>query len=177
MTAKNEYAKALFMLSEEEGKCESVLSDLRALAAAVAENPSYLDLLDTPALPKSDKLKLIDEAFSSLDADLVSLVKILCEGRMARLIPDIKREFEALYDSAFGIVRVEAISAYPMSESQLEALKKKLGGDSGKTVIISNTVNPEILGGVKLRYSGIQLDGSVKTRLDKIEASLKSVIV
>ena len=44
-------------------------------------------------------------------------------------------------------------------------------------IIVKNTVSPEILGGVKLRYSGIQLDGSVKTRLDKFEASLKNTVI
>ena len=177
MTAKNEYAKALFLLSEEEGKCERVLLDLRAVAEAVGENPAYLDLLDTPALPKSEKLELIDKAFSSVDESLRNLMKILCERRFTRLIPEIKKEFEGLYDEKFGIERVEAITAVPMTEKHLEALKMKLEAESGKTIIISNTVKPEILGGVKLRYSGVQLEGSVKTRLDKLEASLKSVIV
>ena len=93
------------------------------------------------------------------------------------MLPDILKEFEALYDERFGILRVEAISARKMTESQIALLKEKLEKEKQKTVIITNTVSPEILGGLKLRYSGIQLDGSLKTRLDKIEDSLKNVIV
>ena len=46
-----------------------------------------------------------------------------------------------------------------------------------KTIILTNTVDPSILGGVKLRYLGVQLDGSVKTRLDKFEDALKNTVI
>ena len=55
--------------------------------------------------------------------------------------------------------------------------RAKLSAMTGKKIILKNTISPEILGGVKLRYSGIQLDGSVKTRLDKFEASLKNTVI
>ena len=177
MIARIEYAKALFMLAEENGSCDATLLDLRAAVTAVSENEGYLDLLDTPALPKEEKLALADKAFSSLSEYVLNLIKILSEKRMSRLLPEILKEFEALYDEKFGILRVEAISARPMSDSQLSLLKEKLEREKQKTVIITNSVNPEILGGLKLRFSGVQLDGSIKTRLDKIEASLKNVIV
>jgi len=56
-------------------------------------------------------------------------------------------------------------------------MAEKLASTTGKKIIIKNTVTPEILGGVKLRYSGKQLDGSVKTRLDKFEQSLKNTVI
>lgn len=177
MIARLEYAKAVFMLAEEENSCEKTLFDLRTAVAAIKENENYFELLDTPALPKEEKLKLVDEAFSSLSEHVLNTIKILCEKRMSRTLPDILKEYEALYDEKFGILRVEAVSARKMTDSQISALKEKLEKEKNKTVIIKNTVNPEILGGLKLRFSGLQLDGSLKTRLDKIEASLKNVIV
>jgi F-type H+-transporting ATPase subunit delta len=177
MIAELEYAKALFMLAEEEDTCEATLLDLRTVIAAVKKNESYLELLDTPALSKEEKLSLIDEAFKSISVSVVNFIKILCEKRFVRILPSVLKEYEALYDEKFGILRVEAISARPMSHEQLEALREKLEKEKQKTVVLTNTVNPEILGGLKLRFSGVQLDGSLKTRLDKIEASLKNVIV
>lgn len=177
MIAKREYAKAIFMLAIEENSCEDVLLDLRAAVGAVKENDRYLDLLDTPALSKEERLSLIDGAFSSLDGSVVNLIKILSEKRSSRLIPEILKEYEALYDERFNILRVEAISARPMTDAQISALKEKLEREKGKAVVISNSVDKGILGGLKLRFSGIQLDGSLKTRLDKIDASLKNVIV
>ena len=52
MTGASEYGKALFMLSEEEGKTESALAEIKAVADILKKNPEYIKLLDTPALPK-----------------------------------------------------------------------------------------------------------------------------
>ena len=87
------------------------------------------------------------------------------------------REYYALYDESRGILRVEAVTAIPLSDSQRDAMTKKLSLSLRKTVILTNTVDKSTLGGVTLRYSGVQLDGSVKTRLDKFEAALKNTVI
>ena len=81
------------------------------------------------------------------------------------------------YDKARGIERVEAVTAVAMTEAQLAALRAKLTALTGKTVVIRNTTDPTILGGMKLRYSGLQLDGSVRSRLDAFERSLKEIVI
>ena len=177
MTAAAEYGKALFMLAEERGSTGSCLSDVRAACRIFKENPRYVKLLDTPAIIKSEKLSLIDEAFSSLDEDLKSLIKILCESHSVYAFAEIEKEFSTLYDLSRGIERVEAVTAIAMTDEQISRMTEKLASMTGKKIILKNTVCPEILGGVKLRYSGRQLDGSVKTRLDKFEQSLKNTVI
>ena len=177
MSGAYEYAKALFMISEEEHCSDKMRGDVDTARAAFISNPDYARLLDTPALPKSERLSLIDEAFSSLEPSLVNLIKILAEKRLSYLFPKLADEYAALYDESRGILRAEAVTAIPLTEAQSKILTKKLSALTGKTVILSNTVNKSILGGALLRYSGIQLDGSVKTRLDKFEAALKSAVI
>lgn len=177
MTAGKEYGRALFMLAEECGSTESVLRDVCAADEIFKINPKYVKLLDTPAITKAEKLSLIDEAFSSLDKNLVNLIKILCERHSVFTFHEVTKEFSALYDASRGIEHVEAVTAVAMSERQLERMREKLSAMTGKKIIIKNTVCPEILGGVKLRYSGTQLDGSVKTRLDSFEKSLKNTVI
>ena len=53
----------------------------------------------------------------------------------------------------------------------------KLTKTLSKTVVLNNIVDASILGGVKLRYGGVQLDGSVKTRLDKFEDALQRTVI
>ena len=48
---------------------------------------------------------------------------------------------------------------------------------SGKQIIVRNTHDPKLLGGMKLRYSGIQLDGSIRTRLDSFEKSIGALVI
>ena len=69
------------------------------------------------------------------------------------------------------------VATSSLSAQQEEAIKAKLSAVLNKTIVIKNIVDPSILGGMKLRYSGVQLDGSVKTRLDKFEDALKNTVI
>lgn len=177
MTDAKEYGKALFELAEESGRTEALLTELNLARTAFDENPEYKKLLDTPALPKDEKLSLIDKAFGEIDEYVLNLFKILCERHSVYLFSKIADSFAALYDEARGIERVEAITAISMTEAQIKAMKAKLEAITGKTVIIRNTVDKTILGGVVLRYSGIQLDGSIKTRLEDFSKNLSNIVM
>ena len=171
------YGEALFALAEECKNTDTVLADVSAADEIFKLNPQYVKLLDTPAVTKDEKLTLIDEAFVSFDENLRNLIKILCERHSVYSFGEVKKTFCELYDASRGIEHVEAVTAVPMTDEQIQKMSEKLAAATGKRIIMKNTVAPEILGGVKLRYAGTQLDGSVKTRLDKFESSLKNTVI
>lgn len=177
MVNASEYGRALFMLTEETARTESTVSDIKAVQKVLSENPEYVKLLDTPALSKEEKLLLIDKAFKQVDTYLLNLIKILCENHSVYMFGKTAETFFDLYDEARGIERVEAVTAVPLSEEQKKKLASKLAAITGKQIIIKNTVSKEILGGIQIRYSGKQIDGSVKTRLDSFEKSLKKIVI
>ena len=177
MTEANEYGTALFLITEEDGSSDTVINDVRTAESILGDNPEYVKLLSSPAIPKDERIELVDKAFSCLDVSLCNLIKILVEKHAVHLFNKVAKAYYDLYDESRGIVRVEAVTAVVLTDSQSEALCAKLSSSLGKTIVINNTVDKTILGGVKLRYSGIQLDGSVKTRLDKFEEALRNTVI
>ena len=177
MIDAREYARALFLLCEEDGITDKILDELGVVNEALRQNPAYARLLDTPALTKAEKLGLIDEAFRSLDLNLVNFIKILCEKHSVFTLKRVESELSALVDEARGIERATAISAVAMTTEQIDRLRERLEAMIGKTVVLSNKIDPSVLGGIKLRYSGAQLDGTVKGRLDGFAARLSEIVV
>ena len=171
------YGEALFSLAEELGETESVRRDAETLLAVISNSPEYLKMLDSPALSREERLALIDGAFSSLNKSLVNTAKLLTERRLAHTLPKMIAHFEKAYEISRGIERVEVISAVPLTEAQTARLKAKLEGITKKQIIINNTHDPSLLGGMKLRYMGLELDGSVKTKLDGFEKSLSELVI
>lgn len=174
MIDTKEYAKALFLLAEERGAIEAILADSKTVAAALKESPDYISLLDSPALAKEEKEGLIDEAFASVDEDVRSFVKILCQKHSLYAFSRTVDAYEVLCDEAMGIVRAEAITAVPLSERQSAEIVARLEKQTGKTVVLKNTVDASVLGGVMLRFMGKQWDASLKNRLEAIRKSLQS---
>ena len=177
MIDAKEYGKALFLLTEETRTTKTVAEELLGVRKLLCENPRYIKLLDTPALAKEEKLALVDRAFASLDGNLLNFLKILCEKHAVYQLPRVADVYAALYDEARGIERVEAVTAVAMTEKQLSALTNKLAALTGKSIVIRNTIDPTILGGVVLRYAGTQLDGSLRARLESFEKSLKDLVI
>ena len=177
MIDAKEYGRALFLITEEENLSDKVLADVKTAEKSLRLNPEYVKLLDSPAIPKEERVALADKAFGSLNVNLLNLIKILIEKRDVRYFNKVAEEYYLLYDSSRGILRVEAVTAIPLTDSQRDAMTKKLSSSLNKTVVLTNTVDKTTLGGVKIRYSGVQLDGSVKTRLDKFESALKNSVI
>ena len=177
MIDAKEYGRALFLITEEENLSDKVLADVKTAEKSLRLNPEYVKLLDSPAIPKEERVALADKAFGSLNVNLLNLIKILIEKRDVRYFNKVAEEYYLLYDSSRGILRVEAVTAIPLTDSQRDAMTKKLSSSLNKTVVLTNTVDKTTLGGVKIRYSGVQLDGSVKTRLDKFESALMNSVI
>lgn len=172
-----DYGKALFELAMETGAAERVFEELALVCRALRENPAYVTLLDTPAVNTEEKLCLIRKAFGNVEPILLNFLSILCEKRSVYQLPACAGAYNKLYDEARNILRATAITARPMSGKQELALKEKLRRLTGKTVILENQTDAGLIGGITLRYGGVQLDDSIRSRLDKLQRSLSQTIV
>jgi len=72
---------------------------------------------------------------------------------------------------------VQAVTAVPLTEAQHGRLAEKLAKLTGKTVELTNRVDPSVLGGVRLDYDGKRVDGTVQSRLDSIRDLLKNTVL
>ncbi len=177
MIDPNAYGRALFMLAEERGTTETVRADLLAVRDALADNPSYLTLMDTPAVSLAEKEGLIERAFAGCEGDVRSFLKLLAGRHALHTFAAACRHFMALHEQARGIIRAEAVTAVPMREQQQARLQKALQRMTGKQVILTTVVDPAVLGGVKLRYLGKQIDATLATRLSALEDAVRHTIV
>lgn len=171
------FGKALFQLAAENGNDTQVFSELKLVCEVFAKNRSYITLLDTPAVPTAEKLTLLREAFGSCDPMLINFLCILCEKRAAYCLPACAAAYGKCYDEAHGIVRATAITAVPLQERQRTALREKLETLTGKTIVLTNRTDRSLLGGITLRYGGVQLDDSIRSRLEHFRRSLSQTIV
>ncbi len=171
------YGQALYELSAEGGVETSVRDQLRVICEALDREPAYRNLMDTPAVSSEEKCRLLRRAFDGAEELLCSFLCILCEKRSFYSLPACRKVFEAAYDDAHAIVRATAFTACPMEARQKEALVSKLSAMTGKTVELDNRIDPALIGGIRLRYGGVQLDDTIQARLETLRRSLAEAIV
>lgn len=68
------------------------------------------------------------------------------------------------------------MTAMPLSERLRNKLVAKLEAVSGAKIVLVEKVDKSLMGGIVLRYSDTEIDGSVRTKLDDIKAQIDGVI-
>lgn len=172
------YGGSLYELASEEGVSDEVLGQLQEVLELMKENPQYEKLLSEPSIAKSERTKLLDEAFgTSLWPYLLNFLKILCEKGIFPELKGICREYRGRYNKDHGIAEATVTSAAPLTDGQRSALCEKLQKMSGKKVNLVCYVNPALIGGLRLDFEGKRYDGSAKERLEALRRIIRNTTV
>ena len=171
------YGGSLYDLAAEEKLDGQIMEQMIAIRQIFRENPEYLKLLGEPAIPEEERL-MIEEAFGQqAERYLVNFMKLLCERKILREFAGCCEEFIRRYNSAHGIAEAVVTSAVKLSETQMEALKAKLEKISGKKVYLVQKTDASVLGGLRVELEGVQLDGTVQSRISGISKKLNEMVV
>jgi F-type H+-transporting ATPase subunit delta len=166
------YGRALFELATEAGSIEETGTQLAELAAAVEslEDGALAPGLLSPA--QRDSLATALGARVGGASLVAKFIAVLAANDRLEQLPGVRSQFEKLADTAAGRVRVTVRSASPLSDSERAALKTKFESITGRRVLETVEIDPDLLGGVTVEAEGRVYDGSVRTQLARLEREM-----
>ena len=172
------YAQALYDLAKEESCTEMIMQQLQVLQESFRSEPAFVRLLNAPSLSKQERCGILDESFrTAVHPYVLNFLKILTEHGYMRHFSDCSKAYRQIYNQDNGILEVQAVTAVALNAQQQDKLTKKLADITGKTICLSNKVDPSCLGGVRLDYDGKRVDDTVAHRLDNVRALLKNTVL
>jgi len=167
------YARALFDLAREKGLVDQVDREVGMVVSIAEANPHFNAVLGDVLIAPEVKRDLFEKLFSGKVSTLVmNFLLVVVVKRREGFLPHIYRAYLDLANEARGIVEVEVRSAIPLPEETVERLTQKLTAHLGKSVKFQTQVAPEIIGGLVVRVGDELMDGSVKTRLQRMRDRL-----
>ncbi len=169
------YAAALFDLAKEAGALEAVEGDLKTLKSVIDASADLKSFIKSPVYDRDDQMKAVaaiaDKAgFHGLTANFLKLV---ASNRRLFALPGMIGAFIALAAQSRGEVTAEAISAAPLSDDQVKALRLEIERDVGKAVNLETSVDPELLGGLIVKIGSRMIDSSLRTKLNRLRTRMK----
>lgn len=171
------YGKTLYDLAVECEGVEQMLDEITTLRQAFEENPQFLTLMGTPNLKKEERIAIVDETFGGkIHIYLLNFLKVLVENGASHEFMDAAKQFRREYNWENGIETVTVVSAVALDAAQESELIEKLGKMTGKTIQLEKKVDPSVMGGIRLQMDGLQMDGTVKNKLDAIRSRLLHTI-
>ena len=169
------YAQALFDLALETGRLDAVRADVVSLKTAWIESADLRRLATSPVISADDQVKGLTAvaAKARFEPNTVNFLGLLAQNGRARDLAAVIAGFERLYAKHAGVVAAEVISAQPLDDKQLTAIKTALNKRLGKAPELTTRVDPAILGGLKVKVGSKLFDASLKTKLDQMKFALK----
>ena len=172
--AARRYARALFAIAQEQQAVAEVRAQLEGVEALFAEHPELAAALFRPLHPVAERrgvLRGICERAGSGES-VRNFFAFLVDQRRLVDFDAICSEYRRLADEAAGRTRAEVVSASPLSNEQQRRLAEALAARTGQQVDFDESVDPELLGGAVASVGGLVFDGSLRTQLQRLRASL-----
>jgi F-type H+-transporting ATPase subunit delta len=167
------YAKAIFALATDDHSLEETANQLDRLAALV-QDPTVGPVLRSPLLAPARRRELTEMLAKELplSALLSRFLGVLGDQHRLGELAAIADHFQRLYDQALGRVRIAIRTALPLETTQQEEIVAAFARSTGKQVLPTVAVEPELLGGVLVEIEGKVYDGSVRAQLERLAKAL-----
>jgi len=168
------YARALADVVMENGEDAVVGHDLDTYREIFLRVPALLESFDSPAVPHEAKEKVLSALLTRYPVSPITqnFLRILLDHRRIRYFAEICDHYFKAVNERKGIIEAQVISAAPLGEDELSALRESLARATGNQVTMSVNTNPDLLAGLVVQIGSTLYDGSVRTQLDEIRRRL-----
>jgi F-type H+-transporting ATPase subunit delta len=173
-TIARPYARAAFAAAQAHGYLATWSDALRAAATVVAD-PRVEKVLGNPRVTFKQLADfVIGIVGGKLGAEWDELVLMLAQNRRLALLPEIATLFNALKDEAQGVVDVTVTAATDLDAKQQETLTAALTRRLKREVRLHSKVDAALIGGAVIRAGDLVIDGSLRTRLERLALELSA---
>jgi F-type H+-transporting ATPase subunit delta len=169
------YASALFDLARDQRQIESVGKSLDALNQALLDSKDFAELVGSPLVSRDEAGKAFAALAPQLNLDPITgnFLGVLARNGRKGELRKIIRAFRRLAAEHRGETTAEVVTARPLNDDQLAALKLQLRARAGRDVTIDAAVDPAILGGIVVKLGSQQIDASIRTKLNRLASAMK----
>ena len=171
-TVARPYAEAVFRTALEQNALGPVAEGL-ALVAAIAHDEQMHSILLNPKVSAQQKKDIFDAAAGGRLHEIVKrLVALLIDNHREVLVGSIDEQFEALKHEHERILQARITSAQPLTDAQRDDIVAALEKRFSKKVEAELDVDPELLGGARVKIGDQVIHASVRDALAQMAAAL-----
>jgi F-type H+-transporting ATPase subunit delta len=171
------YAEALYEAAVDAGAVPQVAADVEAFADAVQESDDLRLALENPEIDSRAKASVLKAVDADANPLVQNFLQVLVErGRIAEFL-EIAEAFRERVARAEARLDVEAVTAIPLPDDLRERIVERLQAKTNATIELTESVDPDVVGGLVLRVGEVVVDGSVRNRIEELRRELSGVPV
>ena len=164
------YAKALILEADQQKNADVVQQDMQAVHTTIEASRDLRLALVNPIIKSKDKKAVLLEVFAKQTKATHSLIEVLVDNKRTELLGEISKAYIDQYNERIGVKYVEVVTATALTpEMETRVLAKAKEITQAKDVILTSTINPDLLGGFIIRVGDVEYNASVSNQLENIK--------
>jgi F-type H+-transporting ATPase subunit delta len=169
------YANALFELARESNAIDRVQSDLKFFDALIADNSDLKRLVRSPVFAADEQAKALGAVLekAGISGIAANFLRVVTSNRRLFAVRDMIRGFNKLVAAHKGEVTAQVTVAEQLNYTRMNDIRAALREVTGKDVQVDVTVDPSIIGGLKVKLGSRMVDASLRTKLNSIKIAMK----
>ena len=167
------YAQALFNAAKAHKMVAAVEDDLSGIANLVRDDAKFRYFLIAPFNNAEEKKAVLQNVLGDrVTALTMQVLRVMLDKGREAEFESVSSEFSRLRREAADIEFAAVTSAYALEPQQKDAIVAGLEKRLGKTVEAQFSVDPRVIGGVRVAYGNFVLDGSARGHLNRLREHL-----
>lgn len=166
-----QYAKSLYELSKD---LDQDLNDLEVLKSCISNSNELVKVLMHPSIFKEEKKELFKNLLSGKVEDyFLYFIYVLVDNERILELENIYDTFKMLVNEKKNILNCEVVSKYPLDKNIKEDLIKYLSQKYQKEIKLKETINDELIGGIKVIVQNEVIDYTIDSTLTNLKNTIK----
>lgn len=167
------YAESLFDLAKEENKVTQYLDDIKLVGEVLDSDPQIVQFFNHVLIENDKKIQLLDQLFKgNVDQYVLNFLKLLVQSRRIRYIDDIVKSYINLSNQYLGIEEGMIYTPYELTDQQIQDIEKAISQKENKKVTLKVSIDPSLLGGIKVQIANRIYDGTIKNKVEMLKKEL-----
>ena len=167
------YAESLFDLAKEENKVTQYLDDIKLVGEVLGSDPQIVQFFNHVLIENEKKIQLLDQSFKgNVDQYVLNFLKLLVQSRRIRYIDDIVKSYIKLSNQYLGIEEGTIYTPYKLTDQQIQDIEKAISQKENKKVTLKVSIDPSLLGGIKVQIANRIYDGTIKNKVEMLKKEL-----
>ncbi len=162
------YSRALFEAAKDSDALDRVHDELGEFADALDADRNLQVFLFSPYFSSAEKRDGIRKIVSDADERVVNFLELLAERHRMPALFRIRRSFDSMWAEENKLLPVTVTSAVELDDGLVKDIGKRIEEQTGRQVELSSSVDPDVLGGLRLQVGNMVLDATVRNRLEQL---------
>lgn len=168
------YVNSLFSGVTKKAEIDSIAKDMSDLGAMIHGSSELAAFLKSPLHSSETQMNVVQALAkkAKLSKSVTALLGVLVQNKRLNVLQAIVFETQEHLAKLSGTVPVSVATARKLTATDEKKIQTQVKAVLGKDVIMQSYVDESLIGGLVIQVESTLIDGSIKTKLDKLERQL-----